>query len=157
MLTGISATKGKSSYGNPGEGEKRSAEGQRRKEWKCSWTKRVELGVGVGGGRRRRMQGLKLQWKAFWEQQKDTAPPQLFLHNLLLPFPKTKAHPLPMLASHSPWEQPLSNYIPNPQAWVLGWTWTGFHPSIHLLRPQGLTGGPGALAPLPSKGLGVSD
>lgn len=50
MLTGVSATKGKSSDGNPGEGEeRRSAEGQGRREWKCSWTKRDELGVGMGG------------------------------------------------------------------------------------------------------------
>lgn len=46
MLTAISATKGKSNYGNPGEGEeRRAAEGQWRREWNCSWTKGV---VGVG-------------------------------------------------------------------------------------------------------------
>lgn len=50
MLTGISATKGESNYGNPGEGEeRRSAEGQWRREWNCSPTKGVVLRVGVGG------------------------------------------------------------------------------------------------------------
>lgn len=78
--------------------------------------------------------------------------PQLFLHIFLLPFPKIKAHPFPCLFPTLPWEQPFFNYIPNPQAWVLGWTWIGPHPSIHLLRPQGLTGGPRGSCPFTFQG-----
>lgn len=78
--------------------------------------------------------------------------PQVFLHNFFLPFPKIQAHPLPCLLPTLSWGQPFFNYIPNPQAWVLGWTWIVLHPSIHLLRPQGLTGGPQGSCPFTFQG-----
>lgn len=106
MLTGIGATEGKSSYGNPGEGVvRRSAEGQGRREWRWLWTKGVELGVGVGGEEKEKNAGSEAAMEAFWEKEKDTVSPQLFPHNSLrLKLPNIKAHPLPCLPPSLPWE-----------------------------------------------------
>lgn len=68
--------------------------------------------------------------------------------------PKIKACMSPCLPPLPEW--PFCSCIPNSSVWVLGWTWIGCLPSIHLLGPQRQAGGPGALAPLPSKGFGAS-
>lgn len=95
---------------------------------------------------------------AIWGKCKDEeAVPQPFIYYFLLVLPKSKlAHSHACLPSPPLPEGPFSSHILTSTAWVLGWTWIGCLPSIHLLGPQGRAGGPRALAPLPYKGLGAS-
>lgn len=83
MLSGVSATKGKSNYGNPGEGEEVGGRSEERAEL---FLDQGRCGCGKGGG-----------IPAIQRARAEAAVSPQFLHNFLLPGPKIKAHPLPSL------------------------------------------------------------
>lgn len=136
LLSGFSNSNEKTSYVNPGgegRGDKRNGKG-RRENGNADELREVRS-WGRGGS----MQVAEAGVQATWGKHKDAeAFPKPFLHYFLLGLPKIKAYPSPCLPPlPSPREWPFSSHIPDSSAWVLGWTWIGCLPSIHLLGSQG--------------------